>query len=450
MINRNPVEIPSAQSLARYGVWFAVLLILFISLLALGSYFAPTIIISGLFGATLIILTHAIIKILAVLSPKPTVTPDADINLWPRYTVLVPIYKEANVVASLITHLAKLDYPRDKLEIFIICEADDKETLAALPAALQAPFKLILVPPSEPRTKPKALNIALTEASGKFITIYDAEDRPHPAQLKAAAQALMSNPELAAVQAPLNYYNSDTNFLTRQFTIEYAALFHVWLPFLARLGLPFPLGGTSNHIRASLLERTQGWDAFNVTEDADMSFRIAANGGRIGYILPPTEEEAVQNLKPWMKQRSRWIKGYLQTWIIHMRRPLAPGGKRGFLRQITLQLTIGLTLLTGFFHVPSLLIVSYLYVFGPPADISPFLMGSFITAYASGLLIGAAGLIRAGKPGLLWQIPFMPLYWLLHFIPALMALYELCVRPFYWHKTEHGVKSSPPPISTKT
>ena len=253
----------------------------------------------------------------------------------------------------------------------------------------------------------------------------------------------MSNPEYAAVQAPLDYYNSNRNFLTQQFTIEYAALFHVWLPFLARLGLPFPLGGTSNHIRASVLDYTKGWDAYNVTEDADMSFRIAAKGQRIGYILPPTGEEAVQNFKPWVKQRSRWMKGYLQTWIIHMRHPLKPGGYSGILRQFTLQLTIGLSLLTGLFHVPSLIVIAALLVFTDAPSGSAFFMGSFVVAYASGMLIGAAGLIRAGKTHLLWQVLLMPAYWVLHFIPTLLAIMELCVRPFYWHKTEHGIGNSP-------
>lgn len=267
-----------------------------------------------LFIATLIILVHAVIKIFAIMSAKPKPYARNDVVIWPRYTVLVPVYKEANVINSLIAHLERLDYPREKLEIFIICEADDTDTIQALPETLPPSFRRVLVPPSQPRTKPKALNVALADASGEFVTIYDAEDRPHPQQLKTAARALMANPGFAAVQAPLDYYNSETNFLTRQFTLEYAALFHVWLPFLARLGLPFPLGGTSNHLRASALRETNGWDAYNVTEDADMSFRVAAMGWRIGYILPPTEEEAVQNIRPWGWQRSRWMKGFIRSY----------------------------------------------------------------------------------------------------------------------------------------
>lgn len=435
--------IPSARSLARRGIWFALALALFVILLALGSFVAPAITGGVLFIATLIILVHAVIKILAVISAKPNPPANEDVIDWPRYTVLVPVYKEANVMSSLIAHLARLDYPKEKLEIFIICEADDADTIDALPDTLPPSFKRILVPPSEPRTKPKALNTALADASGEFVTIYDAEDRPHPQQLKTAARALISNPDFAAVQAPLDYYNSDTNFLTRQFTLEYAALFHVWLPFLARLGLPFPLGGTSNHLRASALKETNGWDAYNVTEDADMSFRVAAMGWRIGYILPPTGEEAVQNIKPWGKQRSRWMKGYLQTWIVHMRQPFSPGGLQGILRQFTLQLTIGLSLLTGVFHVPSLVVITALIVLGKMFSVSLFLLMSFIIAYASGMLIGAVGALRAGKPHLLWHVPLMPLYWCLHFFPTLIAIAELCIKPFYWHKTDHGIGDPP-------
>ena len=169
--------------------------------------------------------------------------------VWPRYSVLVPLYKEAAIVTSLMDNLAALDYPQDRLEILMICEADDQETISAVKFNLRAPFKLISVPDSKPKTKPKALNYALEHAQGELVTIYDAEDRPHPQQLKLAAQRFAVDKTLSAIQAPLDYFNVSTNWLTRQFALEYAFLFRVWLPFLARLGLPFPLGGTSNHIR---------------------------------------------------------------------------------------------------------------------------------------------------------------------------------------------------------
>ena len=157
------------------------------------------------------------------------------------------------------------------------------------------------------------MNYALERSNGEFVTIYDAEDRPHPNQLLAAVAAFEARTDWAAVQAPLDYFNDQDNWLTRQFSLEYAALFHVWIPFLVRLNLPFPLGGTSNHIRRSALARVGGWDSHNVTEDADLSFRLAAYGYNIGYIYPPTQEEAVSIFQDWRLQRARWIKGYIQT-----------------------------------------------------------------------------------------------------------------------------------------
>lgn len=390
------------------------------------------------------------LRLCASLTPisPDTLNPVSDINL-PNYTVLVPLFHEANMAHQLITALARIDYPEDKLEIFLICEAVDPETIAAVRRHIRPPFKLIIVPKGKPQTKPRALNYTLQFSEGDLVTIYDAEDLPHPQQLRKAAAAFTAHPDWAALQAPLDYHNDQSNWLTRQFALEYAALFHVWVPFLARLGLPFPLGGTSNHIRRTALEQTQGWDAYNVTEDADLSFRLAAHGGKIGYISLPTDEEAVQTLPEWNLQRSRWIKGYMQSWSVHMAAPFLPGGILGFLRFLTLQITLGFTLLSVWFYVPSVVftasILAILYLQGLPIDIAPlYLFSVGISAFA-GILIGAVGAWRAGKPRLIVHALFMPAYWLLHFTPALRAAREIRRRPFYWHKTRHGIKARPNP-----
>ena len=279
--------------------------------------------------------------------PKPVSTTD-----FPFYSVLVPIFNEENMVRHLMNRLERLDYPRDKLEILIICEEIDPKTIRAVRLNLRPPFRLIITPKGTPQTKPRALNYALQFAKGDLVTIYDAEDKPHPQQLKSAWAAFLERPDWAALQAPLDYYNSGANWLTRQFTLEYAALFHVWIPFLTTLGAPFPLGGTSNHIHREALEACGGWDAHNVTEDADLSFRLAALGYKIGFLDCPTEEEAVANLKDWHTQRARWMKGFMQTWLVHMHHPLRPFSWAGIMRFLTLQLTLGYTLLCASVFTP--------------------------------------------------------------------------------------------------
>jgi len=365
------------------------------------------------------------------------------IDPWPFYTVLVPIYKESRIVPRLMKNLAAIDYPQERIEIMMVCEADDIDTVKAVQRHITPPFKIICVAPSLPRTKPKALNIALKQARGDIITIYDAEDRPHPQQLKRAAQSLMSQPDLGAVQAPLDYYNISVNWLTRQFTLEYAFLFRVWLPFLTRLGLPFPLGGTSNHIRRSALDKIGGWDAYNVTEDADLSFRLAALNYKIGYISLPTQEEAVESWQAWQYQRARWMKGFLQTWLVHMSRPLMPGGATGILRFLTVQVTIGSALLAGLIHVPFMLylcLIGALNILGYNiAAPSMWVWAGLALCYGAGMLSGALAAIRIRQKRLLLHVLFMPVYWWLLFPATLQAVWEFLFAPFHWNKTEHGV-----------
>jgi len=391
---------------------------------------------------------YACLRLMACATPKPQEMVISTSDDWPFYTVLVPLFHEANMVGQLMSALAKLDYPRDRFEIFMICEAIDPATITEVRKRAGGIFHFVIVPPGSPQTKPRALNYAMHRARGDFITIYDAEDIPHPQQLKSAIAAFRADQSLGAVQAPLDYANAQTNALTRQFGLEYAALFHVWLPFLRAANLPFPLGGTSNHMRRAALNAIEGWDAYNVTEDADLSFRLAAQNWRLGYITPPTQEEAISGFKAWHFQRARWMKGYMQTWQCHMRAPFAPGGLRGIARFFTLQLTLGLTLISALFHLPVMAGVVayglYQYVSGFPINIPmPFLV-SLGVSYGAGMLIGAVGALRAGKPYLLLSVPFMPLYWFALCAPTIRALWELSRYPFHWHKTQHGVNPREP------
>ena len=456
----------------RIGVILSASLLVFIYLVVFHSSQTLNVF---LYGFSLFIAFMAVLRLLAVLITikrsddySPHTVTDAVIPIhtgpscgWPHFTVLVPLYQEAHMVTNLMQNLSKIDYPANKIDIFIVTEADDLPTCRAVKHNLrhvshELPFHIFEVPPSQPRTKPKALNATLASLPkhkrGDIITVYDAEDRPHPGQLKQAAQRFMAEPELAALQAPLGYYNDRDNLLTAQFGLEYAALFNVWNPALAKLGIPFTLGGTSNHIRRDILELCGGWDADNVTEDADLSFRIHALRNperklKIGTIDLPTAEEAVSTHKDWTAQRSRWLKGFMQTWRVHMRvHKFAPDGSHlSFMTRIknlfALQITVGATLLAAYLHVPSLIIMGCIYIANSCGLISftwpTSLLTIMITGYSAAILTGFIGAIRAKKPHLIIYAPLMPLYWLLYFRPALIAAYEIIAAPTHWRKTTH-------------
>lgn len=347
------------------------------------------------------------------------------------------------MIPFIIAAISKLDYPRDRLQVLLITEESDPATTKAAEAFAEPPFYTVVVPRGGPKTKPNALNHAMGIATGTLITIYDAEDHPHPQQLKTAARAMATNPQWGALQAPLDYFNAGETKLARQFAIEYAALFHVWVPFLARLGLPFPLGGTSNHMRRQALIQTGGWDAHNVTEDADLSFRLSALGWDIGFITPPTDEEAVTRWTPWCDQRARWMKGYIQTWMVHMQAPLAPGGAKGIARFFTLQITLGASLLSGLFH--ALIIAGVIGAalqsvrIGHNFHIPWPILITTVLSYSVNITIGALGIYRAGKPQLLWSVPFMPFYWLMLIVPSWIAVIDVFKSPHHWRKTAHGL-----------
>ena len=360
----------------------------------------------------------------------------------PHITVICALYKEDTVAAALVRALSALDYPTDRFDILLATEEADRSTRMAIRAALKAlppgapSMRLIETPEGEPRTKPRALNFALHFARGEIITVYDAEDRPAPGQLRAAAEAFAAaDGELACVQTPLNWYNRDDNWLTRQFALEYAAHFHALLPLFARLGWPLPLGGTSNHFDRAKLEAAGGWDAWNVTEDADLGLRLAAHGWRCDVIAPPTFEEAPARLTAWTRQRTRWLKGHAQTLIVHARRPVAP---------LPLGLTLGANILSALGHAPLTLVG---LAGAGLAALSGRLEALWILAilgagYLAAAACAAAGMRRAGLRRRWRDFALMPLYWPLQTIAALRALRELAVAPHFWDKTRHGL--SPP------
>ncbi|HEY7960335.1 MAG TPA: glycosyltransferase [Solirubrobacteraceae bacterium] len=373
---------------------------------------------------------------------------ERDDRRLPGYTVLVPAYREANVIGGLMRNLAALDYPSEKLEILVLLESDDEETIAAARAARPpSTVRLIVVPDAQPKTKPKACNVGLFLARGELLVIYDAEDRPEPQQLRKAVAAFeRAGERTVCVQARLRYWNDKTNLLTRMFALEYGYWFGVMLPGLDRLRLPIPLGGTSNHFRVDALRRLVGWDPHNVTEDADLGLRAAVEGYRVGVIDSDTEEEACAELRPWIRQRTRWIKGYMQTALVHTRSP------RRLVRQVGVRDTFGFLLLIAgtplTFLLAPLMWVGTAAWYGLGEPHLPLVdSGAFWTVALINLALGNGVMIALNLLGAIrgrgWRsAPYAllnPLYWVLHSIAAWRALVQLIHKPFYWEKTPHGL-----------
>ncbi|HYL38600.1 MAG TPA: glycosyltransferase family 2 protein [Bryobacteraceae bacterium] len=366
----------------------------------------------------------------------------------PVYTVLVPMYQEPEVLPILTAALRRMDYPRSKLDIKLILEEGDAQTIEAAKAlALDATFEIVRVPPSFPKTKPKACNYALNLARGKYLTIYDAEDKPQADQLKKAVVAFRKLGEgTACVQARLNYFNAEENWLTRMFTLEYSLWFDMFLPALDRLRVPIPLGGTSNHFDLTKLRQVSAWDPFNVTEDADLGLRFAALGYRVGVINSVTFEEANSRLGNWIRQRSRWIKGYIQTWLVNMRDPVGLIRRVGIQGFCSLQLFVGASVFSALVY-PFVVLPFLVWIFTRSAALSPFFPAPVLVVSVANLIAGNSILIyvsmlAAAKRHHFSLLPYAltaPAYWLLMSVAGYKGLWQLVTKPFYWEKTTHGI-----------
>ncbi|GLK49845.1 hypothetical protein GCM10017620_28190 [Brevundimonas intermedia] len=380
---------------------------------------------------------------LAVASLRPQSSPRQP-SRWPRYTILAALHDEAAVVPQLIRNLSQIDYPRRQLEGFLVLEAHDRATLEAAQAAPRPDWlRILVVPAGSPQTKPRALNHALSSATGEFVTIYDAEDAPDPGQLREAAARFADSPKLGCLQAPLRIRRSGSGligFLDRQFAFEYAALFEVNLPGMACLNLPFPLGGTSNHLRTSALRAAGGWDAYNVTEDADLGFRLWSAGWRLGVLNSPTWETPPGGLERWLPQRTRWLKGYMQTWGVHTRAPLALG-RRGML---SLVMTLGAAIVSAACHAPTLAWIASALMVGLHAGMAPEAPLASFAVLAVGTIAAwmgcAVGARRAGLDYRLTDMLAAPAYWSLLSLAFVHAVWRLIVAPHVWDKTVHDAE----------
>ena len=386
-------------------------------------------------------------------SPEIQITDEeiAKNDEWPTYTIFCPLYKEWEVLPQFVTAMSRLDYPKEKLQVLLLLEEDDKETVKRAKAyKLPVYFQIVVVPHSMPKTKPKALNYGLMYATSEYSVVYDAEDIPDPKQLKKAILAFKkSDDRTVCIQAKLNFYNPHQNILTRVFTAEYSLWFDLILTGLQSIHAPIPLGGTSNHFRTSDLHKLEGWDSFNVTEDCDLGMRLVKHGFRTAVVNSMTLEEANSDLKNWFNQRTRWVKGYIQTYLVHMRDP------RHFMKDwkephvVTFQLVVGGKILSMFINPTMWIITISYFAFRPIIGIfiESFFPGPVLYMAVFSLVFGnflymyyyMIGCAKREYDDIIKYVFLVPFYWLAMSMAAAKAVYKIIRDPHYWAKTNHGL-----------
>ncbi|MCV2869624.1 glycosyltransferase [Defluviimonas sp. WL0002] len=387
----------------------------------------------------------------ALQRPLPPSAGRSDAKL-PVVSVMVPLFREDDIAPRLVARLGRIDYPRELLDIVLVVEEVDIHTQAALSAAkLPTWMRVVLVPDGPIRTKPRALNLALDFCRGRIIGVWDAEDAPEPGQIRQIVRRFAeAGPRVGCLQGVLDYYNADHNWLTRCFTIEYAAWFRAMLPGLARLGLVVPLGGTTVFFRREVLENLGGWDAHNVTEDADLGLRLARHGYRTELVPTVTEEEPNSRVVPWIRQRSRWQKGYAITWAVHMRDPSRLWRELGAKRFIGIQILF-LGSLSQAVLAPILwsfwaLSLKLPHPFAPLSDSGwmTALWSLFLASEAVSLVVAVWSLREPKHRHLIKWVPLLHLYAPLASLSSYKAIYEVVAKPFYWDKTAHGIIDGAP------
>lgn len=365
----------------------------------------------------------------------------------PVYTILIPLYREEKVIRQIVRAMTAIDYPTNKLDVIITLESYDTPTMEAIrEVGLPKHFKTLILPDVQPKTKPKALNVALTKTKGEYLVIYDAEIVPEPLQLRKAFLLFRKNPDLGALQPRLDHYNANATLITRLFNAEFSFYYDYFLPGLEKFNFPIPLSGHSTHFRADLLKRIGGWDPYNVTEDCDVGIRFARIGVRTAVFDSTSEEEATDTLQSWILQRSRWMKGFLQTSIVHLRFPIRL--KRdlgGWLPFAAFILTVPGSVLFNVFNlfgwamfgiwivarpdfIQSLYPLPILYV-----SVANFFVGTFVFTY-----LNLYAVYKRGKYAIVKHSILSPLYWIMLALAATRGAVQLITNPYKWDKTSHG------------
>jgi cellulose synthase/poly-beta-1,6-N-acetylglucosamine synthase-like glycosyltransferase len=365
----------------------------------------------------------------------------------PVYTIIIPLYQEADVIPQIMKAMSSIDYPTDKLDVIITLEAYDHETKEAIDAAHPpAYFRTLILPDVVPKTKPKALNVAFLEAKGEFLVIYDAEIVPDGDQLKKAYLAFRRHRDIACLQTYLDHYNANQNWLTRLFNAEFSFHYDLFLPGLQHKDYALPLSGHSTHFRSNVLAKVGAWDPYNLTEDCDIGIRLFRKGYRTDIIDSHSTEEATSTVGAWIAQRSRWMKGFIQTSIVHLRHPIrlkkelgswtkfaiflivVPGSVLMNILNLFYWALLGMWVFTRSAEIQALFPGPVLYV-----SIFCFAVGNFLFMY-----LNLLGLYRRQRYGLVKYGLLFFFYWLMLGYAAVRACVHLIAKPYQWEKTKHG------------
>ena len=437
---RNSYPHYSARTLLNTKQKIVVFVCLSILILSI-SVFPSLFLNAFLVGVNIIFIINIVFKFLifssAIGKRKLPFSSKIKKSSLPIYTILLPLYSERSSIPSLLSSIKKLNYPKSKLDVIIVVEQFDKQTIGALNKQNKENFfRIICVPKSYPKTKPKACSYALKFAKGKYLTIYDAEDKPDPDQLLKAVSLFSKSPkEVVCLQACLNYYNRNDNFLSTLFSIEYSIWFDFFLRGLESLNMPIPLGGTSNHFKLNKLREFKGWDPYNVTEDADLGYRLAKQGYHTKILDSFTMEESPVSLRVWLLQRARWIKGHMQTYIVHLR--TASSLKTSFTRvgMLGFHFFLIVPILSYSFQVvlPMVFLLSEETMFVHIMKLITMLNGMFWTMFS--IFFAICAITNNGWRNMSYSIILYPFYHLLHSVAFFMGLYQLLFKPHYWNKT---------------
>ncbi len=456
------------SSLVTFTFVQKLLLFLFLTLVLLGLFFQPfitlTLIIASLSALYFLdTLFNLYINLKSIYEVQEIHSKTKEIKALPNsklpvYSILCPLYKEAHIIPQFLHSISKLDWPTSKLDVLLLLEEDDKESIEKVKKMnLPSYVRTVIVPDSQPKTKPKACNYGLAFAKGEYLVIYDAEDKPEKYQLKKAYLAFQKvGKNILCLQSKLNYYNASQNLLTRFFTAEYSLWFDVTLPGFQSIGTTIPLGGTSNHFRTADLKMLQGWDPFNVTEDADLGVRLFKEGYKTAIIDSVTLEEANSKVGNWLRQRSRWIKGYMQTYLVHNRDPytfVKNKKKHAFLFQLIIGGKIASIIINPFLWIATISYFTLYKYVGPaiesfyPAPV--FYMAVFSLVFGNFLYMYyyMIGVMKRREYSVLKYTLLIPVYWVLISMAGFIALYQLFFKPHYWEKTVHGLYTRKNPKS---
>jgi len=444
-LGRPPAILSAKSGLTGAQLGVVGLFVLMSATLAWASAHAFSIVASA--ALSLLFLASIAVRALAcVANPDETPARRLSDDELPVYTVVAPLYREARVARQLVEALNALDYPASKLDIKLVVERRDRETLMSLLALdLPARFDVIVAPPGEPSTKPRALDLALAEARGDLLVVFDAEDIPARDQLRLAAARFAADSDLDCLQARLAVRNRDDSWLSRLYALEYAALFDLVNPGLCALRWPIALGGTSNHFRVSCLADVGGWDEWNVTEDADLGVRLARYGYKVGSLASDTSEEAPHEFKNWFAQRVRWQKGWMQTCIVHSRDPLRLVRDLGPLRALIATVVV-MGAVLGALLWPAFALTTAWRAFGQSgAELSRWReaedLAVYLLAFAGVWMVMVPAIVasRQRRMGVgVGSYALLPPYYLLISLAAWTAIFDLIVRPHFWAKTDHG------------